>query len=295
MSTATVLPVWEEPVRVHTFDVGPDNRATAPALGRYLQEAASRQAASLGFGYDNLGENDLFWVLSRLALEVYRYPLWNEELSIFTWPAGLAPPYALRSFRLISSSGDIVAEAGSAWLTVESATRRPRRVETVVNAKLYEDAERVLADRLTRIRLPASEMPASETPASETPAASGETAQSRAGAPTEASPRKNAAAQAWEETRRVRPSDLDGQNHTNNMTYLEWILDGFDGPQPSEFELKSFRMNFLKETHNGDLVELRYTPLESTEDETLGMAGIALQNGGGPVLTTELKFVPRRD
>ncbi|MCA1755263.1 MAG: hypothetical protein LC641_11310 [Spirochaeta sp.] len=102
MDKATELPVWEEPVRIHTFDVGPDNRATAPALGRYLQEAASRQAAALGFGYDNLGENKLFWVLSRLAVEVYRYPHWNEELRVRTWPGGLAPPYALRSFRLVS-------------------------------------------------------------------------------------------------------------------------------------------------------------------------------------------------
>ncbi|TVR89648.1 MAG: hypothetical protein EA428_09750 [Spirochaetaceae bacterium] len=266
MDNAAEQLVWEEPVRIHTFDVGPDNRATAPALGKYLQEAASRQAASLGFGYDNLGENDLFWVLSRLAVEVYRYPRWNEELSLYTWPAGLAPPYALRSFRLISSSGETVAEAGSAWLTIEASTRRPRRVETVIDAKQYEQAERVLADRLTRIRVPERASSAAST----------------------------ALLHAWEETRRVRPSDLDGQNHTNNMTYLEWILDGFDGPQPSELELKSFRMNFLKETHNGDLVELWYVPLDATETETIGMSGIALQNGGGPVVSTELTFVPRR-
>lgn len=284
MGTAPELPVWEEPVRIHTFDVGPDNRATAPALGRYLQEAASRQAAALGFGYDSLGENDLFWVLSRLAMEVYRYPRWNEELSLLTWPAGLAPPYALRSFRLISSLGDTVAEAGTAWLTIESTTRRPRRVETVVDAKLYEGAERVLADRLSRIRLP-------ERGASP---AGAEDSHSHGTASTEVSYPSNPTAWAWEETRNVRLSDLDGQNHTNNMTYLEWILDGFDATHAREFELKSFRMNFLKETHIGDCVELWYAPMGTTANEVVGMAGIALQSSAGPVLSTELTFVPRR-
>ncbi|MFN2312682.1 MAG: hypothetical protein ABR590_11605, partial [Spirochaetia bacterium] len=139
-------------------------------------------------------------------------------------------------------------------------------VETVVNTKLYEDSERILADRLTRIRLPVRDTPADTT----------------------------APAEAWEETRRVRRSDLDGQNHTNNMTYLEWILDGFDGPLPGEFELGSFRINFLKETHYRDLVELWYTPLNSAEDVAVGMAGIALQDDGASVLAAELTFVPRR-
>lgn len=256
MTDTVSFPVWNEPVRIHTFDVGPDNRATAPALGRYLQEAASRQAASLGFGYDSLGQNDLFWVLSRIAVEIYRYPRWNEELSLYTWPAGLAPPYALRSFRMTTSSGETVLEAGSAWLTIESSTRRPRRIETVVSAESYKGAEQVLAGKLTRIRPPA-----------------------------------RGAQSGWEERRSVRLSDLDGQNHTNNMTYLEWLLDGFETQQPARYELAGYSMNFLKETHIAEDMELWYVP----ESANQGRAGIERTTDGAVVLTAELSFRPRSE
>ena len=54
----------------------------------YLQEAASLNAEELGFSksnFDAQGEN-ISWVLTRLAVKMIRYPKWEEEVKVITFP-----------------------------------------------------------------------------------------------------------------------------------------------------------------------------------------------------------------
>lgn len=78
----------EENFKIRTYDVDYKNDIKISSLLNYMQECASNHANELTFGYEYLNNKGLFWVLSRLKLNIYRYPEVNEELKITTWPKG---------------------------------------------------------------------------------------------------------------------------------------------------------------------------------------------------------------
>ena len=61
-------------------------RIRAGAMVNLLIQSAINSAESLGFGFAELREQKLFWVLSRLTVEIYHPLKWNEEAEVETWP-----------------------------------------------------------------------------------------------------------------------------------------------------------------------------------------------------------------
>ena len=110
------------PVRMYEAD--PEGRATIISLINYFQEAAALHARILGFHPDNLKKFGIGWVLSRLCLQVERYPLAEEKVRVITW---LLPPRhrtAFRDFQLEDAQGHTIARCTSAWPVMDLTTRR---------------------------------------------------------------------------------------------------------------------------------------------------------------------------
>ena len=121
--------LWSEQVRFHSYDVDLKRRATLAAVCRYFLEAAWNHAEQLGVGYSHLAEAGRFWVLSRLRVQVERFPQWGEEAELNTWPREPKGVFALRDFELVDASGKQVVSGVSAWLVLDAKTRRPQRLE----------------------------------------------------------------------------------------------------------------------------------------------------------------------
>jgi acyl-ACP thioesterase len=97
-----------------------------------LQETAWLHARLLGKGFAERSTGGLFWVLSRLRLQMERYPRWGDTFSITTWPVGTYRLFGIREFSLRDDSGHI-GRAKSGWLVVDGGTGRPVRPERVVS------------------------------------------------------------------------------------------------------------------------------------------------------------------
>ena len=83
-------------------------------------------AESLGFSKTNFasaGEN-VSWVLTRLVVRMDRYPKWEDEVSVATFPRGGRKIVAWRDFELFDSSGARLGAASSEWMLIDLATRR---------------------------------------------------------------------------------------------------------------------------------------------------------------------------
>src|SRR5437016_4491547 len=87
-------PVWTERIQIRSYDVDATRRATILSLFRYFLEAAWNHAESLGFGFTKLGAQGKFWVLSRVRLEVMRFPAWGDQVILRTWPRGIQSAFA---------------------------------------------------------------------------------------------------------------------------------------------------------------------------------------------------------
>jgi acyl-ACP thioesterase len=108
---------------VRVYETDPSSRATIISLINYFQEAAAQHARQLGFHPDRLREHGVGWVMSRLCIEVDRYPVVEEEIRVTTWPLAARHKTAFRDFLLEDINGTVLARGTSAWPVMDLATR----------------------------------------------------------------------------------------------------------------------------------------------------------------------------
>ena len=132
----------------------------------------------------------LTWMLSRLRVSVQRYVPWGETITVRTWPSGVKGRLiAKRCFMGLDEKGAELFRASSEWLYVDMAAQKI--------AKLPE----TFADLV-----PAG------TPDFELPDIGGKFAHL---------PSVDGCADIL-----TRHSDLDFNDHVNNVHYVEWMLEG---------------------------------------------------------------------
>ena len=57
------------------------------AAFNYFQEIAGLHSSNLGIGFNTIEkEKGVAWVLIRMRVDMIRYPVWDEEVILETWP-----------------------------------------------------------------------------------------------------------------------------------------------------------------------------------------------------------------
>ncbi len=212
------LPVGECRYRVRYGEANRHGTLKLRALADYLQEAAAHHADSLGVGLENLAGENMFWVLSCMGVEFERLPRLNEEIKLETWPRhGASPLFAMREFVLRDAGDEVLVRATSAWLLLDSATLRPRRV-SMLPVVLPQNLERkFLFERLNEVA-------------------------DFAGTP------------CFRE--RIRESKIDVNRHLNNAEYFSWLEDCAAEAGCRIAALKRIFINFVNEVKCGDQVDV---------------------------------------
>ena len=189
--------------KVRSYECGKDGLATLPTICNYLQEAASLNAERLGFSKSdfNAAGNDISWVLTRLKVKMSRYPQWEDEVKVTTFPRGGRKIVAWRDFIVTDSTGATLGVATSEWMLIDLATRKIVPVPQKVFDAANDVREPVLgAEPFTRFKYPAA---ADETPLEFV----------------------------------AQNSHIDLNGHVNNVHYLEWMLEPCAEYRPAEMEI----------------------------------------------------------
>jgi acyl-ACP thioesterase len=209
---------WEDEYLVSSYEVDARAQMPLPTLGKFMQETAYNHANHLEFGYAQLKEKGLFWVLARLLIVVNRYPGWGERIRVRTWPSGQEGLFGYRDFQVLDEQDHVIGGAGSGWLILDAEKRRPQRQELLREVSRLFPTERALEQR------PAKIPPLSEP---------------------ETGPFFP-----------VRYSDLDLYDHVNNAKYMQWIMDNYPEDMHRQYEVEVFEINFVSEAKMGDEVAI---------------------------------------
>ena len=209
--------------KVRSYECGADGFASTPTICNYLQEAASLNAEELGFSksdFDAKGEN-ISWVLTRLAVEMKRYPTWEEEIKVITFPRGGRKIVAWRDFEIKDANGETIGLATSEWMLIDLSTRKIMSIpDSVLNACEF-GMESVLGAEPFTARLKF---------------------------PSDATADRNGPYKA-------QHSHIDLNGHVNNVHYVEWLLEPLKAARPSRLELV-----FRSETLAGDEIFVQMAP-----------------------------------
>ena len=191
-----------------------------------MQEAAGINAATLGFGYDEMINSNTAWVLSRINVKFINTPKWREEVNLKTWHKGMSKLFYLRDFILSDKEGNPLVLATTSWLIIDLNTRR-----------LVRNSDLALND---------TTMDAIATPAD------------KVVVPVDVEPelvRKHPV--TW--------SEIDTNGHVNNVKYAVWAIDAVKQEDIKEKPLKELLINYDAEVMPGDIVKISRVRQETEE------------------------------
>jgi acyl-ACP thioesterase len=218
---------------VRSYELGPEGYASMATICNYLQEAAGSHARVLGVGMDEMSAQGLTWVLARLHVRVEAYPAWQDRVTVHTWPSGTDGLYATREFVLYDGSGTRLGQASSAWLVIDRERRRPVRLPGFILGIDLPDRPRPIEDPFPRFTLPPSD------PVSSRPFV-------------------------------VRYSDLDLNQHVNNVCYVAWALEAVPEDVRRAYRPSSVEIQFRAETTLGMQILSEVLPLPGEAGPAFG-------------------------
>lgn len=204
------------PIRYHELDSRGQLRPVT--LLNCVQDAGGIHAARLGVSVRDLRRRGLTWVLSRVHLEVERYPHADDLVKVLTWPSTREGLFSCREFEMRDRNGELFSRATSSWAVLNLKTRRPVRLqECLPDYPLTE--RRAIEDDFAS--LPLFPEPAGDT--------------------------------LRELPFLVRRSDQDSNRHVNNTVYSDWALEAVPD-QVADLHLQSIEISFRAEAVYGDSI-----------------------------------------
>jgi acyl-ACP thioesterase len=217
---------WEDEYSISFYEVDAKNEVFLPVLWSFMQETAWHHADHLRVGYSDLMGHQYFWVLSRLSVQMEKYPCWGDRIRVKTWLTGTGRLFALRQFSISDLAGKILGTARSAWLVLDLKNRKPQKIEPLFKHLRH------LFDPLLPVEEP-----------------------EKLTAPVQPKSTKS-----YE----VRYSDIDIHHHVNNIKYIEWILDSAPFEINQTHQIHTFEINFLAESSYEDAISIQTETLQES-------------------------------
>jgi acyl-ACP thioesterase len=117
------------PYKVTSANADMHLRLRLGALTNLLIQSAIASADKLQAGFGELKQQKLFWVLSRMTIEISQPLTLSQTGEVETWPKDVEKILYLRDFVVKTQEQQIIAKATSGWLAVDMENKRPRTLE----------------------------------------------------------------------------------------------------------------------------------------------------------------------
>ncbi|XP_048553657.1 palmitoyl-acyl carrier protein thioesterase, chloroplastic-like [Triticum urartu] len=229
---------YQQTVVVRSYEVGPDRTATLETILNLLQETALNHVWMSGLLGDGFGathgmiKSNLIWVVSRMHVQVDHYPLWGDVLEIDTW-VGSSGKNGMRRDWLIRGrgSGNIYVRATSTWVMMNKNTRRLSKMPEEVRGEIspwFIDRHAIREEATEKII------------------------------------KLDSNAKHVDSDLKPKRSDLDMNQHVNNVKYVRWMLETIPDQFLQHHQLSSIILEYRKECGSSDVVQSICQPDEDS-------------------------------
>ena len=211
-----------EDIRIACYMTDRHARLRPTAFLDIAQNIAVQGADNLKFGDDQLAGFNSTWVLARQYVRFDRPVSNKEHIKMLTWHKGTQGLFFLRDYLLLGADGEPSVRSTSSWVVMNITERRLVRFDSlsdVVDAT-PQSTDHAIEEQAAKVVLPrGAEL-------------------TQIGA------------------HRVQYSDVDHNQHANNVKYTSWVLDALPEDLVYEHPLKELTINFNREALPGETVEL---------------------------------------
>lgn len=252
--------VFRQNFSIRSYEIGADRTASIETLMNHLQETALNHVKTAGLLGDGFGstpemsKKNLIWVVTKMQVVVDRYPTWGDVVQVDTWVSasgknGMRRDWIIRD----SGTGAILTRASSVWVMMNKLTRRLSKIPEEVRGEIepyfmnYDPVVEEDGRKLTKLDDKTADIVRSGL-----------------------TPR-------W--------SDLDINQHVNNVKYIGWILESAPLPILESHELSSLTLEYRRECGRDSVLQ-SLTAVSNAGIGDLGTAGgvecqhlLRLENG----------------
>ena len=217
---------FTEEFKVPYYDTNIDGFATAQSLLAYMGEVATLHSDDVGLNIENLRKNNYGWMLNRWKVRINDYPAARDSVYVKTWASNFRKFYANREFSILDKHENELVSASSVWIFLDMIKKRPLRVtEDIIN--LYGVKGNMLFEEFYDFNIPFKTERGLDF--------------------------------------RVRKSDIDYNNHVNNVKYFQWMLESIPNCIDDEYLLKEFEIYYKKEVGLGSLINSSYSEINNKD------------------------------
>uniref|UniRef100_O24419 Acyl-[acyl-carrier-protein] hydrolase n=1 Tax=Myristica fragrans TaxID=51089 RepID=O24419_MYRFG len=221
--------IFRQNFSIRSYEIGADRTASIETLMNHLQETALNHVRCIGLLDDGFGSTpemtrrDLIWVVTRMQVLVDRYPSWGDVIEVDSWVTpsgknGMKREWFLRDCK----TGEILTRATSVWVMMNKRTRRLSKIPEEVRVEIepYFVEHGVLDEDSRKL-----------------PKLNDNTANYI----------RRGLAPRW--------SDLDVNQHVNNVKYIGWILESVPSSLLESHELYGMTLEYRKECGKDGLLQ----------------------------------------
>lgn len=199
------------------YDVLPNGSLKPSAMLKYMQDAATIDAASFGADYVSLRKEDMIFVVSKVLVSYDRTPHIDECLEVRTWNSGTQGVSFVRNY-VMTVNGEEIGRATSRWVLVSYSARRILRPDALFTSVTTNAEEQVDLEPARRISL-LSDVP------------------------------------VINDAYRASLTDMDTNCHVNNTRYGDLLVD-YSGIDFTDKKVKEFEIHFVSEMKAGQTVAI---------------------------------------
>ena len=115
--------IYERSLLLGSEHVDCFRRLRVSALFTLLQTAAIRHTEELGVRRDKTLDRGLLWVVARQHVVVERMPVYDERITLRSWPGEMMRVLFPRYYELTDEAGAVLVRASAVWSLMDAQTR----------------------------------------------------------------------------------------------------------------------------------------------------------------------------
>ena len=230
---------------IHYHQVDSKLRCRLSSIIDFICDAGTQQSERLGDGIEYCAKNNCGWVFYKYDIKMYRYPVFGEIISVTTEPVGFKKFYGLRKYMIKDEKDNLIGEVLALFFLIDLEKRRPIRILNEQYEFYGVDADVDCDITMDKVE------------------------------------RNNE--EQYQKQFNVRYSDIDSNNHVNNVKYIEWAVESVPVDVINNYVIKRIKVVYEKETTYGDKISVSATIKEI--DNTNLKSYHTIRNSEGPQLT----------
>ena len=200
------------------FEMDQHGGASPTTILTLLEEAAADHCLSINQSLFDLVNQNIGWVLLSGYMQMERYPLYKEKITIRTWLSKYTSIKGNRENIIYDEQGCVIGRAKGLWLFFDIKRRRPVKIFDDIKEKWSCFPEESITHDITE-NIEAIDF---------------------------AKYKKNFL---------VCRYDMDTNKHVNNVRYLQWLLETIPDEIIDNFYMHSIDGRYVREAHYGHTIE----------------------------------------